>query len=217
MKILIDSLEDDLAIQKIINRTLLNQNFDIKFFIKGEDFIKSLKERKPNVLLLDLMLPDADGEKIIEYLRARKEYDDVSIIVVSAKNLSINKVECLDLGADDYLEKPFDILELISRINVQLRKKKDLDENIISYKDLNLNKSNMVASFKDINVSFTRSEFVILEKLIEADGMIVKRNELTKEVNVKDSRAVDMHIKSIRKKLGSSLISTIYGVGYKLN
>ena len=122
MKGLIYSVEDDKDISKIINLTLSKQGYTVKSFYDGESFFKALYSEKPDMLLLDMMLPDYDGLEILKIVRANKNFDDVFIMIISARIMLTDKVDGLDYGADDYIEKPFDILELMSRVNSKFRR-----------------------------------------------------------------------------------------------
>ena len=119
---LIYSLEDDKDISHLINLALSGQGYTVKCFLDYPSFKTALDEKKPNMILLDLMLPEKSGEEILKDIRSDEKNDDIQIIIVSAKNLLINKIDGLDLGADDYIAKPFDVMELISRVNARARR-----------------------------------------------------------------------------------------------
>ena len=121
MNHLIYSVEDDLDIQKIIKKTLEKQGYIVESFSDGKSFFDAFNKKIPNLVLLDMMLPDYNGDEILKEIRDKHSSDEVSVIIVSAKGMITDKVDCLDLGADDYISKPFDILELMARVNVQLR------------------------------------------------------------------------------------------------
>ena len=114
MPLTIYSLEDDKDISKIINKTLTKQGYEVESFFDSTSFLKRIQEKIPNMILLDMMLPDIPGREVLQMLRSNSIYDNVPIIIISANRMVLDKVEGLDLGADDYIEKPFDILELMS-------------------------------------------------------------------------------------------------------
>ena len=219
MEGIIYSLEDDKDISKIINLTLIKQGYTVKSFYDGKSFFKGLDEEKPDMILLDMMLPDYDGLDILKKIRSNREYDDVFIIIISARRMLTDKVDGLDCGADDYIEKPFDILELMSRVNSKFRRIKKNSE--INFGDLRLDNEYHIAFYKDTKLDLTVKEFKILEMLINASGKVVSREEILNRIwgenDDLQTRTVDMHIKSIRRKIGNDdIIKTIYGIGYKI-
>ncbi|NLI94320.1 MAG: response regulator transcription factor [Erysipelotrichaceae bacterium] len=222
MSYLIYSVEDDRDIAHIINLTLSkNPDYQVETFYDGRSFLAALKKKQPNMLVLDMMLPDMDGKDILKYVRSNREYDEMAIIIVSAKRLTIDKVDGLDLGADDYIEKPFDILELMSRVNALYRRHKQTRILRSGFVTLDLDKH--VVQKGDETIHLTSRELTILAALMRGRGDVVSREQLLKEIWGTDAavetRTVDMHIKSIRQKLGDrdgKFIVTVYGVGYKI-
>ena len=122
MGYLIYSVEDDKNISHLINVALSKQGYSVESFYDGETFLRRFNEKKPNLILLDMMLPNIQGSEILKQIRENDENDDIQIIIVSANRMVMDKVDGLDLGADDYIEKPFDILELMSRVNSKARR-----------------------------------------------------------------------------------------------
>ncbi len=219
MNYVIYSIEDDKDIAKIINKTLTTQGYSVETFYDAESFFKRLNEQTPHMILLDMMLPDMSGSEILKTIRSNPQYDDIEIIIVSANRMVMDKVDGLDLGADDYIEKPFDILELMSRVNAKFRRfkknKKLFNENIL----LDIDKHICICNQKEIEL--TIKEFEILQILLENKGKVVSRddilNKLWGENGALQSRTIDMHVKSLRQKLeDESLIQTVYGIGYKV-
>ena len=202
MSVKIYSVEDDKDIAAIINKTLTHQGYEVFTFYDGKGLKEAMKNI-PDIILLDIMLPDISGIDILKELRFNHIYDDVRIIMVSAKNMLIDKVDALDMGADDYIEKPFDLLELMSRVAVQARRISK--NNILDFKGLELN---------------IQKRACLVDG--EAKGNIVTREEIFACIwstdAIIESRTLDMHIKSLRKKLKDkgNLIKTVYGVGYRL-
>jgi len=222
MEYLIYSVEDDKDIAHIINVTLTKQGYKVETFFDGKSLFDALNNKKPNMILLDMMLPDIQGQEILKTLRNNKEYDDVEIIIVSANRMIMDKVDGLDLGADDYIEKPFDILELMSRINAKVRRHQK--SKIITLKDITID-INKHTCFKDNKeVILTVKEFAILSLLFESKGDVVSRDKLLSHIwgdeSGYESRTIDMHIKSLRRKIKDDkgeVILTVYGLGYKVN
>ena len=204
---LIYSVEDDVNISKIIAITLRKQGYEVISFQDGTSFLEAFKTRKPDLVLLDLMLPDIDGFDIIRKLRADKENDDVDIMIVSAKSQVIDKVDGLDLGADDYLEKPFDILELISRVNAKFRRTKKQTRITIDKVTIDFDRRTCVSDGKD--VSLTNAEFTILYELMKASdksyeilGYASKEGNAQYNMTLSQKRADD--VKAALVELGVS-------------
>ena len=211
------SVEDDQDIAKIINVSLTKSGYQVYTFPDTKSFWNAFRKVKPDLILLDLMLPDGNGMDVLKTLRNSVENNDIKIIILSAKRMTMDKVEGLDCGADDYIEKPFDILELISRVNARFR----LDHEILSYHDISLDLNRHTCTYQGKSIDLTNTEFSILKLLLQNLGKAITRDEiyhkLYTENDMVESRAIDMHIASLRKKLNdkeSHIIHTIYGVGY---
>lgn len=218
---LIYSVEDDEDISLIINKTLSKQGFTVKSFENGKKFLEQFKLETPDIVLLDLMLPDMSGSDIIKKIRSNQKYDNVHIIVVSAKHMTMDKVENLDLGADDYIEKPFDLLELMSRVEAHARRLRK--SNLIKIGDIELDVAKRECIYQNKPVDLTVKEFDILLLLAKNAPNVLSRDQLFEEIwntnQIVESRSLDMHIKTLRSKLNDDgkLIKSIYGIGYKLN
>lgn len=222
MNYLIYSIEDDKDISNLINITLTKQGYEVVSFYDGESFFKGLDKEVPNMILLDIMLPGINGIEILKKLRSDKKYDSVEIIIISAKNMILDKVAGFDFGADDYIEKPFNILELISRVNAKVRRfQKD---RVITIHDITLDLNKYTCMKEDKEIPLTKKEFDILKLLFESNGNVLTREEILNEIwgvnAFYETRTVDMHIKSLRQKIGdreNQIILTVHGVGYKIN
>lgn len=217
MSYLIYSIEDDKDISHLINVALSKQGYNVKSFYNGKDFYDALMLEAPQLILLDMMLPDTSGTEILKNIRSKAIYDDVDIIIISAKRMVMDKVDGLDLGADDYIEKPFDILELMSRINVKYRRYNKRMSKTLSASNIIMNIDEHTVTRNGNLIELTLKEFDILKILLEKKGKVVSRDELLGEAL--ESRTIDMHINSIRKKINdteSKIIKTVYGVGYKV-
>lgn len=216
---LIYCVEDDSGIRELICYALTSSGFTVEAFEEGEAFLKSYGTKKPDLVLLDIMLPGKDGMELLRTIR--KKDDDTPIIMLTAKSDRMDKIKGLDAGADDYVTKPFDVLELISRIRAVLRRShsSDITE---SYKELFLNYDERKVTVSGENVILTYKEFEMLNCLISQKGMVVSREKLLNHVWGTDfegeSRTLDVHIRTLRKKLGiaGEYIETIRNVGYKL-
>ena len=221
MKKLIYSIEDDKDIALIINKTLSKQGYIVKTFYDAASFFETFKEKKPNMILLDMMLPDMPGSEILKTIRQNPNNDEIQIIIISANHMIMDKVDGLDLGADDYIEKPFDLLELMSRVGAKARRFKKSHSYIVENVVIDLDKR--ICSVDASEIELTVKEFDILALLCKNRGNVVSRDEIFENIwntdQVLESRTLDMHVKSLRKKLGSAaeIIKTVYGVGYKIN
>lgn len=222
MNNLIFSIEDDLDISRLINIILTKQGYSVKSFNDGKSFFETFEKEKPDLILLDLMLPDVTGEEILKRIKQDKSNKEIEIIVLSAKNSLLNRVDLLDLGADDFISKPFEVLELISRVNARMRRHQVEDE--IDYLDLKIYPSKKEVYRNNELIELSRNEYKILFYLIENKDRVISRDELLNKIWGKDlsyeTRVIDVHIKEIRKKLNpknnQDYIISIYGEGYKL-
>lgn len=212
------SLEDDLDISKIISVSLEKVGYKVYSFETANAFLKAFESKKPDMVLLDLMLPDGSGMDVLKLIRKEKSNQNIKVIIISAKRMTMDKVEGLDNGADDYIEKPFDILELISRVNVRFRD----DNESYSYMGLTINITNHSVTLNDETIQLTNAEFEILKILMKNQKKVISRRDISTELyQISDaefeSRTIDMHVASLRKKLKDKenhYIRTIYGVGY---
>lgn len=221
MNYLIYSVEDDKNIAHLLKVALSKQGYTVESFNDGESFLKRFKEKKPNLILLDMMLPNIQGGEILKMIREDDENDDIQIIIVSANKMVMDKVDGLDLGADDYIEKPFDIMELMSRVNSKARR---------FYKKQRLIKGNFILDtkkhefYKDNElIELTNKEFQIMELLMKRNGEVVSREDIFNHIwgnnGILESRTIDMHVKSLRSKINDedgSIIKSVYGIGYKV-
>lgn len=216
-------LEDDANIRKFVSYALQNQGFTVKCFERPSLFWKSLGEELPDLLLLDIMLPEEDGLKILNKLRSKSETKLLPVILLTAKSTEYDKVIGFDWGADDYITKPFSIMELIARIKALLRRsevKKDFVEYNIS--GLYVCPSKHVVKANENEVVLTFKEFELLCLLLSNTGTVFSREDILRKVwgteFYGESRTVDVHIRTLRTKLGNcgKLIQTVRGAGYKI-
>ncbi|MDD7616304.1 MAG: response regulator transcription factor [bacterium] len=220
---LIYSIEDDEDISYIIKATLEKQGYKVKSFPDGESFLDAFKIEKPNLILLDMMLPKIQGKDLLRYLRNDPNNDDIQIIIVSANKLTIDKIDGLDLGADDYIAKPFDLLELISRVNAKARRFLNQKKSVI-IKDFVINFDNKTLTKNGVFIDLTNSEFKVFALLVKNRNRVVSKKEIAVELyndeNKENNRTITMLIKSIRKKIDDkdqTIINSRYGIGYIIN
>lgn len=215
-------VEDDVNINNLVVYALESANYEAKGFTTYADFSEALKKCKPDLIILDVMLPDVDGMQILQHLRNEYSTKDIPVIMLTAKTAEIDKVNALDMGADDYVPKPFGIMELLSRVRAVLRRSKpkaDLD--VITCGNIVVYSSQHRVEVDGKPVDLTLKEYNLLHLLISNIGQVFTRKQLMDKVwdesYVGESRTIDMHIKTLRQKLesGGDIIKTIRGVGYK--
>lgn len=220
---LIYILEDDKNIQEIESYAIKGNGYDVRAFDDVEAFDRGMQEMKPDLLLLDVMLPGEDGLSVLKRLRSDKDTKELPIILVTAKDSEIDTVRGLDLGADDYITKPFGVMELMSRIKAIMRRVKPTsDDAVLKYKNIYLDQDRRICLVDEENVELTFKEYELLRLFLSNLGIVLTREAIMDTVWGMDfageSRTVDMHIKTLRRKLkeAGSLIITVRNVGYKL-
>jgi len=217
-------IDDEPDIVELVSLHLKRAGFDAKGFLNAEDFFDFIGKSTPDLLLLDLMLPDADGFEICKYLKKKDEFASLPIIMLTAKGEETDKVLGLELGADDYVTKPFSPKELVARVKAVLRRqdKEEVLNKITIGDDLTIFPEKHEAYVEGKKIDLTSTEFKILTLLASKKGWVYTRDQILdflwgQEKAVLD-RTVDVHIKHLREKLGktSRLIKNVRGVGYKL-
>ncbi len=220
-------VEDDNDIREMESYALETNGFEVKAFESGKLFHQAIAEETPDLVLLDIMLPDEDGLSILRTLRQQPKTENVLIIMVTAKTTETDKVRGLDMGADDYLAKPFGIMELVSRVKALLRRSQiaapDAKKTAVyTYKSIMLNDDKHRVEINGEQVELTFKEYELLKHLLMEQGSVLTREQLMETVwgfqFTGETRTVDMHIKTLRHKIGDAgrLIETVRNVGYRL-
>ena len=216
-------VDDDNTIRDIEVYTLTQTGFEAKGFADGISMLEALKTEKPELIVLDIMLPGKDGVEILEEIRSNPETRKIPVIMATAKGTEMDKIQGLDTGADDYLVKPFGVMEMVSRIKAVLRRcEPDEKEEVLSIGEITLSDKEHLVTVNGETVVLTFKEFEILKLFMSNPGIVFSRDKLLSEVwgidYLCESRTVDMHIKTLRQKLGDAgaLIETVIGVGYKM-
>ena len=218
---LIYAVEDDKNILEIEMFALKNSGYQVEGFETAHDFYKKLEKQIPDLVLLDVMLPDEDGLEIVGTLRKRPETRKMPIIMVTAKSAEIEKVKGLDAGADDYLTKPFGVMELIARVKAILRRTVEEDK-FLSVGDVYVDDEKRTVYVHGEPCTLTYKEYELLKLLLHHSGVVVSREIILDRVWGIDfegeSRTLDMHIRTLRQKLGEAgaMIRTVRNVGYMI-
>ena len=216
-------VDDDSTIRDIEVYTLTQTGFEAKGFADGISMLEALKTEKPELIVLDIMMPGMDGVEVLKEVRSRADTRKIPIIMATAKGTEMDKIQSLDIGADDYLVKPFGVMEMVSRIKAILRRcAPDEVSDVITVGEITLNDKEHTVSVKGEKVALTFKEFEILKMFMSNPGAVFSREKLLSAVwgvdYLGESRTVDMHIKTLRHKLGESgkCIETVIGVGYRM-
>lgn len=216
-------VEDDNSIRELVLYTLRNSGLEAEGFTSGKEFFTTIKKTMPSLVLLDIMLPDEDGIEILKKLREDTATRKVPVIMVTAKGTEYDKVIGLDLGADDYISKPFGMMELVSRVKAVLRRTVGEDNSkIYSYENVKMNLKSHVVTVSGESIDLTYKEFELLHLLMENTGNVVTRTMILEKIwgyDIVDvTRTVDVHIRTLRRKLGENgaIIQTVKGVGYRV-
>lgn len=217
---LIYIVEDDESIREIESIALKNSNYIVSAFENAKEFYKKLDELVPDLILLDVMLPDESGYDIVRKLRKRPATQDIPIIMVTAKTTEMDMIKGLDGGADDYIKKPFSIMELITRVKALLRRTAKEEPKLLKLDDLVIDHERHVVTVNNEPVDLTYKEYELLRLLMGSQGIVMTRDVIMRSVwdteFEGETRTVDMHIKTLRHKLGDygSRIKTVRNVGY---
>ena len=216
-------VEDDNDILEIETFALKNSNYEVRGFSNANDFYKAIEEKIPSLAVLDVMLPDEDGLQILEKVRSMPKLAKLPIIMVTARTTEIDKVKGLDLGADDYLTKPFGVMELIARVKALLRRSGVQEaKKVLRLEDISMDDEKHAVHVKNKQCELTFKEYELLKMLLENVGIVLKRESIMSRIwgtdYMGETRTVDMHIKTLRQKLGEAgnHIKTIRNVGYMM-
>ena len=216
-------VEDERNIRELLIYTLETTGFKARGVGNGNELMKALKEEIPELILLDIMLPGDDGYTILEQLKSMSSVKNVPVIMVTAKEAEFDKVKGLEGGADDYITKPFGMMEFIARVKAVLRRSaRQNEDKELHYDELYLNVGRHEVRYREEKVDLTRKEFELLQYLLENKGLVMTRNQILCHVWGYDfdgeTRTVDVHVRTLRQKLGEAgnLIETVRGVGYRI-
>ncbi len=217
-------VEDEKNIRELVEYALLANGFEIRCFADGNVLWQGLREEiLPDLILLDIMLPGENGLEILHRLKGDAKTRDIPVIMVTAKGSEYDKVLGLDSGADDYIAKPFGMMELVSRIKAVLRRTQKAEtETDLYYKDIHVCDSSHKVFVGDVEVELTKKEYDLLSHLIRNQGVVLTRDQLLNSIWGYDfdgeTRTVDVHVRSLRQKLGQAgdYVATVRGIGYRI-
>lgn len=223
---LIYCVEDDDGIRELVSCALKSGGYEVKAFPKARPFYEEVKNSPPSLALLDIMLPDEDGYTILGKLKRDGRTKDIPVIMLTAKSSETDKVSGLEMGADDYITKPFGVMELLSRIKAVLRRtgKQSEESEVLSVEEVSVDAARRICTVNGKEVVLTYKEFELLMYLMKHESIAVSRDKLMETVwgyeFAGETRTVDMHIKTLRQKLEAAgcknLIKTVRGIGYKI-
>lgn len=219
MKIFI--VEDDAEIRELESYALNSSGFETVCFDKGENFLQELRREKPALVLMDVMLPGMSGLDLLREIRSQADTSNLPVILVTAKSSELDTVRGLDMGADDYITKPFGVMELVSRVKARTRNLEMADK-VLKLGDIVLNETSRLVLSQNQPCDLTYKEFELLDLLMTHAGRVMSRELIMERIWGYDydgsSRTLDMHIKTLRKKLGAcgSMIHTVRNVGYRM-
>ena len=216
-------VEDDSSIRDIEVYALTSTGFEARGFEDGTSFWDALQSEKPDLVVLDVMLPGKDGVTLLKLMKASEAFQDIPVIMATAKGTEYDKIQSLDLGADDYLVKPFGIMEMVSRVKAVLRRcKPKSPSSLLKLDGLVLNPGEHIVTIDGERAALTYKEYELLHLFLSQPGIAFSREQLLSSVwNTEyagETRTVDMHIRTLRQKLGSygNMIETVRNVGYRL-
>lgn len=215
-------VEDDDNIRKLVCYALSKEGYQVEGYAAPKEFWEGLNVKLPELILLDIMLPEEDGLSILKKLKAHTETEQIPVVMLTAKGSEFDKVTGLDLGADDYVAKPFGAMELISRVRAVLRRfEKTKMDKIYEIGELYVDPAKHIITVSGKTVALSHKEYLLLIALLEAEGRVIERDSLLTRVwgeYYTESRTLDVHIRKLRVKLGEAgkLVQTVKGIGYKL-
>ncbi len=216
-------VEDDSSIRDVEVYALTSTGFEARGFDDGDCFWNALQYEQPSLVILDVMLPGKDGVTLLKMMKASEEFRSIPVIMATAKGMEYDKIHCLDLGANDYLVKPFGIMELVSRVKAVLRRcQPAVPCKLLKLEGLELNPKEHTVSVDGKRIILTYKEFSLLQLFLSQPGIAFTREQLLSLIwqseYLGETRTVDMHIRTLRQKLGryGSLIETVRNVGYRM-
>ncbi len=214
-------VEDDPSIRDLLAYALHKEGYETRLFENGSTLMDAIEEKEPELILLDIMLPGESGLALLKMLKAKPETSNIPVIMLTALGGEYDKVIGLDMGADDYIAKPFSVMELLARIRAVQRRSMSVAQAVVSFEGIEVNTNSRSATIDGEELDLTFKEFELLYHLISHPGMVFSRDTLLEKVwgygFHGGSRTVDVHVATLRKKLGEKgqLVRTVRNIGYK--
>lgn len=215
-------VEDDPSIRELLAYALHKEGYETRLFENGSTLLDIVEEKAPELIILDIMLPGESGLALLKMLKAKAETKDIPVIMLTALGGEYDKVIGLDMGADDYIAKPFSVLELLARIRAVKRRSSGSSQSMVSFAGIEMNLSSRSTRIDGVELDLTFKEFELLYLLVSHPGMVYSRDALLEKVWGYEfhggSRTVDVHVATLRKKLGEKgyLVRTVRNIGYKV-
>ena len=217
---LITIIEDDESIREMLRYYFHSVGYGVEDFESGEDYFQAVHDVQPDLYILDIMLPGMDGLEILRRLRGAPDTAHIPVIMLTARTAELDRVKGLEQGADDYVVKPFGIMELQARVKAVLRRTERRGDRVLTWGDVELDPAAREVHKAGKPVELTYKEFELLKLLFSRRGVALTRDEILQAVwdydYTGETRTVDMHVKALRQKLGEDVITTVRGVGYKM-
>jgi two-component system alkaline phosphatase synthesis response regulator PhoP len=217
---LITIIEDDESIREMLRYYFHSVGYGVEDFESGEDYFQAVHDVQPDLYILDIMLPGMDGLEILRRLRGAPDTAHIPVIMLTARTAELDRVKGLEQGADDYVVKPFGIMELQARVKAVLRRTERRGDRVLTWGDVELDPAAREVHKAGKPVELTYKEFELLKLLFSRRGVALTRDEILQAVwdydYTGETRTVDMHVKALRQKLGEDIITTVRGVGYKM-
>lgn len=215
-------IEDQESIRELLSFNLEQENYEVLQASDGLEGLEILERERVDLLILDLMLPKLSGVELCKKLRRNENFADLPILMLTAKSTELDMVLGLEVGADDYMTKPFRIRELIARVGALLRRSgRTQKKGVLSHEDVELYPNQFLVLKQGEEIQLTLKEFLLLQILLEHKGQVLTRSQLLDQVwgyeYEGETRTVDVHVRHLRSKVGDDLISTVRGMGYKIN
>ena len=218
---LIYIVEDEASIRELESYALEKNGYEVQCFENSNAFYNAIKVQVPHLILLDIMLPGDDGLTILGKLRREAAYSRIPVIIISAKTTELDRVKGLDLGADDYMCKPFSVMEMLSRVKARLRNIPEAVPCIFNFEDITMAEDTRTVTAGDMPVELTYKEYELLKMFLTNPRIVLRRDDILDRIWGRDStgRTLDVHIRTLRAQLGEygKYIKTIRNVGYKLD
>ena len=214
-------VEDEMNIRELESYALEKNGYEVQSFENSNDFYEAIREKTPDLILLDVMLPGDDGLTILDRLRRDPAFSRIPVIIISARTTELDRVKGLDLGADDYICKPFSVLEMVSRVKARLRGVQVKNDGVLSFEEITMSEDKRTVTIDGMLIDLTYKEYELLKMFLTNPRIVLRRDDILDRIWGHDStgRTLDVHIRTLRGKLREygKYIKTVRNVGYKLD